>query len=99
MNSISNAQHQAFCKAVLKELSQTVDSAALMDRKIEECLQHMERLQTDYMQHLRALQALVIRYESAVKETRTLLRKRRVVQKQQAIAKTKSIHKMISKAS
>lgn len=99
MTSISNAQHQAFCKAIQDELSKAGGSTALMDRRIEEYLQHMEHLRMDYMQHLRTLQSLVIQYESARKEARILLRKRMAAQKQQAARKMKTINKTISKAS
>lgn len=99
MTSISTAQHQAFCKGVKEELAKTGVSAALMDKKIEEYLQHMDRLRLDYMQHLRILQSLVIQYESAKKEARLLLRRRLAAHKHQVAKKAKTIGHAISKAS
>lgn len=99
MTSISTAQHQAFCKGVKEELSKTGVSAALMDKKIEEYLQHMDRLRLDYMQHLKTLQSLVIQYESAKKEARLLLRRRLAAHKHQAAKKAKTMGPTISKAS
>ena len=99
MTSISNVQHQAFCKAITDELAKTGAGAALRDRRIEEYLQHMERFRMDYMQHLRTLQSLVVQYESAKKEARMLLRKRLAAQKLRADKKTKVIGRSISKAS
>lgn len=99
MTSISNAQHQAFCKAIADELAKAGDGTALMDRRIDEYLQHMERLRMDYMQHLRTLQSLVVQYESAKKEARMLLRKRLAAHKLRTDKKTKVIGQPISKAS
>ncbi|WP_118952842.1 hypothetical protein [Taibaiella helva] len=99
MTSISNAQHQAFCKGIKELLARTGAGAALMDRKIEEHLQHMEQLQAEYLQHLRTLQSLVIQYEAARNETRALLRKRLAALKQQAAREAKTINQTIRKAS
>lgn len=99
MTSISNAQHQAFCKGARELLSRAGANTGLMDRKIEEQLQDMQALQAEYLQHLRALQSLVIRYESTRNETRILLRKRLAAIKQQAAREAKAINQTISKAS
>jgi len=99
MTSISNAQHQAFCKGVKEQLARADTGTGLMDRKIEEHLQYMEQLQAEYLQHLRALQSLVVRYEAARNETRALLRKRLAALKQQAAREAKTINQSIRKAS
>ncbi len=99
MTSISTAQHQAFCKAVKEELAKTGVSVALMDKKIEEYLLHMDKLRLDYMQHLKTLQSLVIQYEAAKKEARLLLRRRLAAHKHQVAKKTKTIGHPVSKAS
>ncbi|WP_118975706.1 hypothetical protein [Taibaiella koreensis] len=99
MTSISNAKHQAFHKGVKELLSKPGGLNTLTDRKIEERLQHMEQLYGEYVQHLRALQSLVIRYEAARKEARILLRKRLSALKQQAARDMKVMSKTISKAS
>lgn len=99
MTSISNAQHETFCRALRNELAKEGGGTTLMDRRLEEYLRHMERLRGEYMQHLKALQVLVGQYETARKEARILLRKRLAAQKQLAARKAKAMNRTVSRAS
>ena len=103
MAAISSAQHLAFLKLVTEELAKA-DPCALAESLEQEAfikkhLSDMEQLRTDYLCHLKAIHAVIYKYEVVRKEARIMLRKRLAASKRKTIKEPAILNHTISKAS
>ena len=103
MAAISSAQHLAFLKLVRDELAKAdpsvLSESIQQEEFIKKHLNDMEQLRTDYLYHLKAIHAVIYKYETVKKEARMMLRKRLALSKKKTIKGSAILNHNISKAS